>query len=219
MQFTTLALSTLLTLASAAPQAAPISPSNATDAISNNIVQLRKTNRIAQVPGGPKPPGPVALSAVYAKYNKTMPTPVISAAVLAKVSATRTATASLQSGSVVATNTPNDELYLVPVTVGKAQMMLDIDTGSSDFWVFSSKLSAAQRGNHAIYKLGGKREAGESWGISYGDGSAASGIVYNDTVNLGGVVNPAQDIEVATAYVYIPHYTQTGKNTLTLSFS
>jgi hypothetical protein len=196
MLFTTLALSTLVTLASAQ---SPISPSNATDATSNNIVQLRKTNRIAQVPGGPKPPGPVALSAVYAKYNKTIPTPVISAAVLAKVSATRTAT--LQSGSVVATNTPNDELYLVPVTVGKTQMMLDIDTGSSDFWVFSSKLSAAQRGSHAYYKLGGKREVGQSWGISYGDGSAASGIVYNDTVNLGGIVNPAQDVEVATSYV------------------
>jgi len=191
------AASSLLALSSALPQAAP----NATATIPEtnlNIAQLRASNRVSQVPAGTKVPGPIALSSAYGKYRKAAPTAVVQAAQLAAVAYSATVSAAKQSGSVAATPEANDQAYLVPVTVGKTVMNLDLDTGSSDFWVFSSLLSASERGTHAIYKLGGTKEKGETWSISYGDGSGASGSVYRDTVTIGSVVNPTQDIEVAS---------------------
>jgi aspergillopepsin I len=52
--------------------------------------------------------------------------------------------------------------------------------------VFSDKLPSSEQSGHAIYKTAsGKALAGESWSISYGDGSGASGKVYADTVVIG----------------------------------
>lgn len=195
-----LAATTLLSLASALPQAAPSASSNSSAAApptNLNINQLRASNRVSQAPAGTQVPGPVALANAYAKYGKTAPANVLSAAIDAKKT-TSTATATVQSGAVSATPIQNDQLYLVPVTVGKTQMMLDLDTGSSDFWVFSNKLTSQEEGSHALYKLGGKKVAGESWGISYGDGSSADGIVYADKVQIGPVTATSVEIEVAT---------------------
>jgi aspergillopepsin I len=47
-------------------------------------------------------------------------------------------------------------------------------------------LPTAEQNGHAIYKpVASKKESGESWSISYGDGSGASGVVYADTVVIG----------------------------------
>jgi Eukaryotic aspartyl protease len=52
--------------------------------------------------------------------------------------------------------------------------------------VFSDKLSASSKKGHAVYKTSAsKKLSGESWSISYGDGSGASGTVYADTVVIG----------------------------------
>lgn len=66
-------------------------------------------------------------------------------------------------------------------------------------WVFSSELPASQRTEHSVYKPGenGTKMEGSSWKISYGDGSAASGNVYKDTVSIGGVTAYDQAIEAA----------------------
>lgn len=52
-------------------------------------------------------------------------------------------------------------------------------------WVFSSELPTSEQSGHDIYTPGSsaKKLNGETWSISYGDGSSASGDVYTDTVD------------------------------------
>ncbi|KAJ5918054.1 Penicillopepsin-1 [Penicillium verhagenii] len=119
------------------------------------------------------------------KFGATVPTQVQAAAV----------------ASGVATNTPStdDEEYLTPVNVGGTTLQLDFDTGSSDLWVFSTELSAADQSGHAVYKPGSSATllSGYTWDISYGDGSSASGNVYDDKVIVGGITVTKQAVEAA----------------------
>jgi len=68
-------------------------------------------------------------------------------------------------------------------------------------WVFSSELPANEQNGHNIYNPAGSSTAavanGETWSISYGDGSSASGNVYTDTVSVGGTVVTGQAVELA----------------------
>ena len=79
---------------------------------------------------------------------------------------------------------------------------LDFDTGSSDLWLWSSELANAKqyRKSHTIYdptKSSTAQHASGSWNISYGDGSSASGDVYNDVVTVAGVAIQGQAVECA----------------------
>lgn len=100
--------------------------------------------------------------------------------------------------------TPFDTEYLTPVQIGTPPqtLHLDFDTGSSDLWVFSSDTPKAEISNQTLFDIGGSSTAellqGETWSIEYGDGSGASGIVYSDVVEVGGVTVPNQAVEVAT---------------------
>ena len=77
---------------------------------------------------------------------------------------------------------------------------LDFDTGSADLWVFSDELTAQEQAGHDVYKTNqAKLQSGSSWDISYGDGSGASGTVYADTVEIGGVTATSQAVEAATS--------------------
>jgi aspergillopepsin I len=62
-------------------------------------------------------------------------------------------------------------------------------------------MASSDQAGHAVYNpsTSGKRLAGETWSISYGDGSGASGVVYADKVVVGGVTATSQAVEAATS--------------------
>ncbi|KAF2150939.1 peptidase A1 [Myriangium duriaei CBS 260.36] len=130
------------------------------------------------------------IAKAYAKYGKQAQTP-------AHVVKAAQAGGSGQ-GSVEADPEQGDSEYLCKVQVGKQTLTLDFDTGSADLWVFSDKLQ--NTGNHGVYQTSsGQAESGSTWQISYGDGSGASGVVYSDTVVIGGVTATGQAVEAATS--------------------
>ncbi|CAE7144413.1 unnamed protein product [Rhizoctonia solani] len=106
---------------------------------------------------------------------------------------------------VRANDIQNDTEYACPVTIGTpgVTLTLDFDTGSSDFWVWSSEFRAsrAQLEGHQIYNPNKSRTAeslpGAAWKIGYGDGSHASGNVVMDTITIGDITIKRQAIEVA----------------------
>lgn len=199
----TLLTLTLSTLACALPQASSSPDDGSTGTTEtppppSNVAQLRSSNSLTQIPGPPLPPGPSALSLAFAKYGKTPIATAVNVANKKTSTSTNAATSTQQNTIVAATPGPNDIQYLVNMTVGKAQLTMNLDTGSSDFWVFSSKLSKAERGTHSVYKLGGTKVAGQTWDISYADGSYAEGVVYVDKAQIGGVRVGNVSVEAAT---------------------
>ncbi|KAH7325226.1 aspartic peptidase domain-containing protein [Rhizoctonia solani] len=106
---------------------------------------------------------------------------------------------------VQAEDIQNDTEYACPVTIGTpgVTLTLDFDTGSSDFWVWSSEFRAdrAQLEGHQIYNPDKSRTAerlpGATWKISYGDGSSASGDVILDTVMIGDIKIKRQAVELS----------------------
>ena len=102
-------------------------------------------------------------------------------------------------------NTPygaGDIEYLVPVTIGGQAILMDIDTGSSDFWVFNTHLPSSQSAGHTPYdptkSSTFQKLTGETFNINYGGGTGASGFVGTDSVNIGGAIVNAQAIELPT---------------------
>ncbi|RKF81690.1 Aspartic protease PEP3 [Golovinomyces cichoracearum] len=127
------------------------------------------------------------------------------------------------TGKVTATPVNGDVEYLSPVNIGGQTINFDFDTGSADLWVFSNQLNQSSIGNHTTYdnkkSQTFKKLEGQTFKISYGDGSGASGNVGTDTVDIGGAVVTEQAIELATAVSQ--SFTQdTGSNGLVgLAFS
>jgi len=132
-------------------------------------------------------PGAIQVARAHAKYNPNgVPADIAAAAAAA-------------AGSVSAT--PGDQYdseYVSPVKIGSQTFQLDFDTGSSDLWVLGSGVSGSS--GHTTYAPGStsSKQSGETWSISYGDGSSASGDVYKDTVNIGGTVVTGQSVERAS---------------------
>lgn len=129
-------------------------------------MDLMKTNRMIEVDAGQKISGAEALRAAYIKYNWTVQDDIYEAP-----SGARVAAAAVQSDSVTATNLPNDRAYLANVKVGAQTLLLNMDSGSSDLWVFSSGMPKSQRGAHKLYQLEGALTQGETWNIEYLEGS------------------------------------------------
>ncbi|KAL5113137.1 hypothetical protein ACEQ8H_008998 [Pleosporales sp. CAS-2024a] len=112
-------------------------------------------------------------------------------------------------GEVTAEDIQNDTLYLCPVQIGTPgqTLYLDFDTSSSDLWVWStelpsSTLSAANAKDQQVpfdasKSSTSKKLNGETWKISYGDGSSASGDVSTDVVQLGNLKIENQAVELA----------------------
>ena len=66
-------------------------------------------------------------------------------------------------------------------------------------WVFSKELPASAQSGHSVYdpSVSGKLDNGETWSISYGDGSSASGNIYFDKVSVGATTVTSQAVEAA----------------------
>lgn len=65
--------------------------------------------------------------------------------------------------------------------------------------MFSTELPTNEQSGHTLYNpsKSGKLDSGETWSISYGDGSSASGNVYIDKVVVGGTTVTSQAVEAA----------------------
>jgi len=110
-------------------------------------------------------------------------------------------------GEVKSGDVQNDAEYLSPVTIGTPgqTFQLDFDTGSADLWMFSTKLPTSIRQaagtGHVFYdssKSSTFKSSTNTWKISYGDGSGASGSTGTDTVTVAGIAIKGQVVELAT---------------------
>ncbi|KAK4695443.1 aspergillopepsin I, partial [Lecanoromycetidae sp. Uapishka_2] len=178
--------------ASAILSLATASPTEYESSLEKRGLTFRVDQTLSTAKDGQIVSGPAAVAAVYGKYGKTPPPDVAAAA-------------ASNEGTVAADPEQYDSEYLCPVTIGTSgvTLNLDFDTGSSDLWVFSSELPAADQTGHSIYTPSGSTsssiESGETWSISYGDGSGASGNIYADTVKVGAVTVTSQAVECATS--------------------
>lgn len=108
------------------------------------------------------------------------------------------------TGSATTTPEAYDVEYLTPVQIGSPaqNLNLDIDTGSSDLWVYSSETPSSEVNGQAVYNPSASntssKQSSLSWSISYGDGSSSKGDVYYDTVAVGGLSVTNMAVEVAT---------------------
>ena len=87
----------------------------------------------------------------------------------------------------------SDLEYLTPIIVGGKNYLINLDTGSSNFWLSGNKTAAKNK-----YNPSGPPTQGSSWYASYGDGSAASGDVFKETVVIGGTTATAVAVGHAT---------------------
>lgn len=183
-------------------------------ALAKPIPQTMTTKKGYTVTGTvakPLPKPQVQLANAYRKYGAPVPDYGVAPA------------AATQSGSVPAIPSEQDVFYLCEVTIGGQKLNLDFDTGSADLWVFSSELSAAETKGHDIYDPSksdtSKELKGYTWQITYGDGSGASGDVYTDDVEVGGIVVKGQAVELASNISEQFSQDTTNDGLLGLSFS
>ncbi|KAL8666340.1 MAG: hypothetical protein Q9202_001611 [Teloschistes flavicans] len=150
--------------------------------------------------GSTSPDGMAALSKAYRKYGWTVPealnTTIERPQVLSKGDP-----GDGKEGDVSATPEEGDASFLSPIQIGGQTMMMDFDTGSSDLWVFNTHLQPQQTLGHSVYDPAKsstfKTLEGSTFKISYGDSSAAAGVVGTDTVYMGGAKVDNQAIELA----------------------
>ncbi|KAK3944429.1 putative a chain endothiapepsin [Diplogelasinospora grovesii] len=144
--------------------------------------------------------GALSVYKTYLKFGAPIPD-YLEAAV---ANLTRAGPGKRATGSASATPIDTfDDAYVTPVSIGTpAQVLnLDFDTGSSDFWVFSSETPSSEVNGQLIYTPSASSTShllsGYTWSISYGDGSSSSGNVYTDTVTIGGLTVSSQAVECA----------------------
>ncbi|KAI1809267.1 secreted aspartic proteinase precursor [Poronia punctata] len=141
--------------------------------------------------------GPAQVAKTYLKYGRPVPNELATALGITPDGRKRS------EGSVVTNPEEYDSEWLTPVQIGTpAQTLyLDFDSGSSDLWVFSTDTNSRYVNGQTLYSPGksstSQRLSGSSWGISYGDGSSSSGIVYKDVVSIGGLSVASQAVESA----------------------
>lgn len=197
--------------------------------INTRTIQKRSF-KVPRIPvEGYVPNGPKALKRAYAKFGITEPASgpaslhkrdlhfgfgdlkiVPTGDVARKISkAVANSTTGSEDGTTTATGTNNDAQFLSPVKVGGQEIIVNFDSGSSDTWFFNTGLPSNAQQGHTLYDP--KKSSsfqllqGQSFNISYGDGSTASGPVGTDTLDIGGstVQNMAIGVpnEVSASFV------------------
>ncbi|KAK9425762.1 hypothetical protein SUNI508_03123 [Seiridium unicorne] len=152
--------------------------------------------------------GPLAIAKAYAKFGVSFPDDLLSVIEqlleeLGLSKSTGNSTKVAGQGEVAAIPEMFDSEYLCPVQIGTPPqtLNLDFDTGSSDLWVFSSLTPSSQVDGQTIYNPGqsstAEQMSGATWAIQYGDGSASNGVVFTDSVSVGGITVQNQAVEVA----------------------
>ncbi|KAK4152592.1 putative Endothiapepsin precursor [Chaetomidium leptoderma] len=106
-------------------------------------------------------------------------------------------------GEVRAETIRDDREYLSRVGFGTPLQWLnvDLDTGSSDVWVYSSETRKWVAGDRPVWKIEESSTAEKvenaTWMISYGDGSSAWGNIYRDTLSIASITLPNATLESA----------------------
>lgn len=156
-----------------------------------DLEELRQSYSIDQVEGGPGKTTHEKIKHDYGRWRGFIPEHI---AKREAEPASPTVT-----GTVQATPQPGDAEYYIPLKIESQTFHVILDTGSSDFWVWSKELPKADWGKHSIYQETGKKytNPAETWDISYVDGSGASGNVWFDNITLGGI-QTGMAVEAAT---------------------
>ncbi|KAI1151780.1 aspartic peptidase domain-containing protein [Nemania diffusa] len=109
------------------------------------------------------------------------------------------------TGSVPANSKDGDLLWLAPVSIGTPpqELFVDLDTGSTDSWFFSTETQESEVNGQTLWNPNTSSTSalipGCSWSIIYGDWSTSSGTCYTDTFALGNVSIPDMTIESASS--------------------
>ncbi|KAI5862406.1 acid protease [Durotheca rogersii] len=111
----------------------------------------------------------------------------------------------LNGTTVPSASKDGDVLWLTPVGIGSPpqQLILDLDTGSSDTWIFSTDTDKQDVAGQTVWdpsKSSTSRKIDNcTWSIIYGDFSNSEGICYRDTFTFGNISIPNMTIESATS--------------------
>ncbi|KAI1173203.1 aspartic peptidase domain-containing protein [Nemania sp. FL0916] len=109
------------------------------------------------------------------------------------------------TGSIPAEAKDGDLLWLAPVSIGTPpqQLFVDLDTGSTDSWFFSTETQQGEVNGQTLWDPNVSSTSALipncSWSILYGDWSTSSGTCYTDTFMLGNISIPDMTIESATS--------------------
>ncbi|KAI1293316.1 aspartic peptidase domain-containing protein [Xylaria venustula] len=107
------------------------------------------------------------------------------------------------TGSVSANSKDGDLLWLAPVSIGTPpqELFVDLDTGSTDSWFFSTETKKSEVNGQKLWDPSQSSTSALipncSWSILYGDWSTSSGTCYTDTFALGKLNIPNMTIESA----------------------
>ncbi|UNI13908.1 hypothetical protein JDV02_000603 [Purpureocillium takamizusanense] len=150
---------------------------------------------------------PTAFIKAHLRYGKSLPPQLMRAVKKNPALMTKFMALSPQvgeSGTVQATPAATyDSEYVVPVGFGTPPQTINVnlDTGSADLWVFSSKTAKESVNRQTLYlpedSSTAKLQQNYTWQIKYGDESGASGIVYKDRVQIGQTYFDQQAVEAA----------------------
>ncbi|GAA5873045.1 hypothetical protein JCM16303_006924 [Sporobolomyces ruberrimus] len=116
-----------------------------------------------------------------------------------------TSTPAKQSGSIGLTAYSDNTIWTGSLTIGTPSQgfQINFDTGSADLWVPSTVCNSAACNSHTKYNPSksstSKSVPNKKLSITYGDGSSTQGVVYSDTITLGGMTINSQVFGAATA--------------------
>ncbi|KKK19880.1 hypothetical protein P175DRAFT_0535566 [Aspergillus ochraceoroseus IBT 24754] len=99
--------------------------------------------------------------------------------------------------------------WVLPVLLGRQEVYLNLDTGSSDLWTASTLMPDDQQSTitrGSVYDLAKSSTASTmsnyTFALGYADGSGASGSVVRETVNIGGAIVPNMPIGICSDLQY-----------------